>query len=101
MGARLERIAVLGQLLELGAADHEVDVVVAGADVERLRVAQLDGEVRVLPQLGPDLLHHVALAVVAAERGERIEGDDAADQARDREHPLLVRRDADEALARC
>ena len=42
---RAQRFGVLGELLELRAADREVDLAVAAADVERLQVADADAQV--------------------------------------------------------
>ena len=68
----LQHGPVLGQLLQLRTAQHEVDVEGAAADVEAGDVADLGPHVAELAEAPPQLLHHVALGVVAAERGQRL-----------------------------
>ena len=90
----LEAAAVVVQGREVRAADGEVDVEVAAADVEAALVAHGATQVGELAQAAPDLAHHVALRVVAAECGEWISGQRAVDEPAHREAALLVWFDA-------
>src|SRR4029077_20041408 len=70
----------------------EVDVEAAAADIEARDIAHEDAEVAELAELLAHLLHHVALGVVAAERGHGIAVDDPAPEPSEAERTPLVRR---------
>ena len=97
--SRAQRLAIFRQLRQLRPAHDELDFGVAAADVERLDVSDRRAQIGVLAHLLPNLLHDVALAVVAAERRQRIEREEPHRQPVDREDPLRVRRDAHVGLA--
>ena len=71
-GALAQLLAEGRQRGELGPADDVVDVEVAAADVEPRDVPDGDADVAELAEALPDLLHHLALGVVAAEGRARI-----------------------------
>jgi hypothetical protein len=98
--ARAQLLGRVAQRLEVRPADVEVDVDGRAAQVEGGRVPDGDAEVAVALELGPERLHHVALRVVAAERGERIEPQEPADEPGEREVPLRVRLDAHVGVTR-
>ena len=89
----LQGFAVLGELLEVGTAQGEIDVEGATADVEprdvsNLRPVAVGEELTVLlPQGGDDL----ALRVVAAEGGQRVAVPDPVPDPVQAHRPLRVR----------
>ena len=93
-GALAQLLAVgSASVVELGPAEDEVDVEVAAADVEARDVADGDADVAELAEALPDLLHHLALGVVAAEGRAGIAALEPVPEALQRDGALGVRRD--------
>ena len=92
-GALAQLLAEGRQRRELRPADDVVDVEVAAADVEPRDVPDGDADVAELAEALPDLLHHLALGVVAAEGSARIPAPEPFPEPARRDGALLVRRD--------